>query len=213
MLKDQGYNSISLQNLYQYSLGQFTLPKKPIIFTYDDGYDDVFKNAVPILDKYGFKGSFAIITQYPGTVLGDNTYASWNTIVNAYSDGQEIVSHTQDHFDGSNLKYSNDFITKNLNGSIEDIKNHLGFTTNILIYPYGHYTADYIKIAKSLGFVMGVTVHHGDQINLNNLMETPRIRVHGDEDLKLFQDIIEHKAAKPSVTPQSILSMIKHNKS
>lgn len=190
---EEGYTSIRLEDIYLLSRDKFSLPKKPIVFTFDDGYRDVFLNAIPILKKYNFVGSFAIITQYPGGKQGDNFYASWPEIAAARDAGMEIVSHTQNHFDGKDKKYSINFIAKNLAGSIEDIKNHLGFTANILIYPYGHYTSAEITEAKKLGLVMGLTVHEGDQIDLNNLLEIPRIRVHGKENkenIETFKKIL-----------------------
>jgi peptidoglycan/xylan/chitin deacetylase (PgdA/CDA1 family) len=172
------------------SLGKFSLPKKPVVFTFDDGYKDVFSNAIPILKKYGYTGSFGIITQKPGTIEGNNVYASWYDITLAYQTGNEIVSHTRTHFDGSNLKYNSDFIATELIGSFSDIHDNLGFKTNILIYPYGHYTDKYIGVAKEAGYVMGVTVHEGKLINLDDLMHVPRVRVHGAETLEKFKKII-----------------------
>ena len=189
-LSEQGFTSITLEDIYLYSQGKFALPKKPVVFTFDDGYDDVFLNALPILKQYNFIGSFAIITRYPGEKQGDNFYASWPEIAAAHDAGNEVVSHTQNHFDAHDKKYSADFISQNLAGSIEDIKNHLGFTTNVLVYPYGHYTPAEITTAKSLGFVIGFTIHEGEQIDLNNLMEIPRIRVHGKENIETFKKIL-----------------------
>jgi hypothetical protein len=37
---------------------------------------------------------------------------------------------------------------------------------------------------------MGVTVHFGDTINLDNLMEIPRVRVHGKEDFEMFKKLL-----------------------
>jgi peptidoglycan/xylan/chitin deacetylase (PgdA/CDA1 family) len=189
-LNQNGYVGISLEDIYLFSLGKFTMPKKPVVFTFDDGYQDALVNAPPILKKYGYAGSFAIITQKPGTAAGNNVYAPWQDISQAYNDGNEIVSHTQNHFDGKNPKFSPNYIYQNLNGSIADIKNNLGFTTNILVYPYGHCTDTYIAQAQKAGFVMGVTVHEGKLINLDNLMEIPRVRVHGAETLEEFEKII-----------------------
>ncbi len=189
-LGENNYTSIRLEDIFLYSQNKFTMPKKPVVFTFDDGYDDVFLNAIPVLKKYGFIGSFAIITQYPKMQNGDNFYASWEEIAKALQDGNEIVSHTQNHFDGKNPKYSQNFISQNLSGSVNDIQGHLGFAPRILIYPYGHYTPEYIKLAKQAGFVMGVTVHEGSLINLNDLMQTPRLRVHGNEALERFQRLI-----------------------
>ncbi len=189
-IKEKKYTSIKLENIYEYSIGKFLMPEKPVVFTFDDGYADVFDNALPILKNNGFIGSFAIITQYPKTNSGDNFYASWEQVLEAYKNGNEIVSHTQDHFDGKSKKYTNDFIAKNLSGSIEDIKQNLGFNTRILIYPYGHYTPQYIELTKKAGFVMGITVHSGDIINLDNLMEVPRVRIHGKEDFEKFKKFL-----------------------
>ena len=186
-LFDSGYTSIQLQDLYNFSKGQFRLPKKPVIFTFDDGYRDVFENAIPILKKYGFTGSFGIITQYPHTVSGDNFYASWEQISAAQAAGNEIVCHTQNHFDGLSPKYNSEYIFQNLSGCQQDIVDHLGAVEPILIYPYGRYNESYIKEANRAGIIMGLTVHEGDAINLDDLMEIPRVRVHGKEDFEKFK--------------------------
>lgn len=191
-LAEQGYQSISLKQLYLYKTGNFDLPLKPIIFTFDDGYEDVFKNAVPILKHYDFSGSFAVITQWPGQTQGDNVYASWDEITAAQNQGMEIVCHTQNHFDGSSPKFNSDYVLQNLLGCKKDLAGH-NISTNILVYPYGHYTADYIKLADKAGFAMGITTREGDKINLGNLMEIPRVRVHGAENLGRFKDILVHK--------------------
>lgn len=187
-LHEQGFVSVSLEQVYLASQGKFVLPKKPVVFTFDDGYDDVFTLALPVLEKFGYKGSFAIITQYPqNQKQGDNFYASWEEIKKASENGHEIVSHTQNHFLGKDKKYTADYIYANLSGSRKDIEDHLGKTTRILIYPYGSYTPEYIEQAKKAGFVMGLTVHFGDTIDTKNLMQVPRLRVNGGEDFAKFK--------------------------
>lgn len=188
-IKRQGYSSVTLGQLYLASEGKFDLPKKAIVFTFDDGYTDVFENAVPVLLQNGFTGSFAVVTQFPGTVNGTNSYATWQQITDAHKKGMEIVSHTQNHFDGTSSKYNSDFIFKNLSGARKDLLDH-GIGTNILIYPYGHYNLTYLEEARKAGYVLGLTVHFGLRPDLNNLLEIPRVRVHGGENLQRFQDIL-----------------------
>ena len=192
-LKEHGYQSVKFSDLYNYSLGTAKLPAKPVILSFDDGYQDVFDNAVPVLREEGFSGSFAIITQYPSTHSGTNFYADWNTIKAAADQGMEIVSHTQDHFDGKNPKYTETFILTNLKGSREDIRSHLGYNTDTLIYPYGRYTPKYIELAQQAGFKLGVTVHWGETVDLDNLMEIPRVRVHNTTSLEQFALALEKK--------------------
>jgi len=187
---EQGYKSISLQNLYDYTQGHFVLPTKPVIFTFDDGYDDALTKAVPILKKYGFSGSFAIITSYPGTTLGTNTYASWDKIKQAAEQGMEIVSHTSSHFDANNPQYNFSYMLDDLTNSIKTITQHLNLTTKVLIYPYGHYNDLYQQAALQAGFVMGLTERGSSWIKTNNLMQLPRVRVHGHETLQTLQKIL-----------------------
>lgn len=189
-LAKSGYHSITLEDVNLHAEGKMKLPLKPVVFTFDDGYDDAILNAVPILKKYGDVGSFAIITEWPGTTSGSNTYATWDQIKSAMDQGMEIVSHTQNHFDGTNPSVTREYVLKDLKDSITDLNQHLGIASDLLIYPYGHYNEDYVKAAKEAGFVMGVTVHEGAVINPDQLMEVPRIRVHGHEGLKTFQDIL-----------------------
>ena len=191
-LSEQGFHAITLDDVYLLSQGKFDLPTKPIIFTFDDGYSDVFQNAVAILKKYNYVGSFGIITQWPGITKGTDQYASWAEIGTAQKEGMEIVSHTQNHFDGKNKRYGATYIEKNIAGSIADIKNHVGTTTRELIYPLGHYDARYIVAARQAGIAVGVTEHQRTTIHLNELMELPRIRVRGQKSLKSFKWAVGH---------------------
>jgi peptidoglycan/xylan/chitin deacetylase (PgdA/CDA1 family) len=177
-IHNQGFVSIKLEDIYSYALGSKRLPNKPIIFTFDDGYEDVFKNALPVLEHFGFTGTVALITEFQGTTIGDNTYSDWQAINRALSQGHEMVSHTHTHFDGANKKYTDEFIQNNLKNSLISIEKNTGIKTLTLVYPYGHYTPNYIALAKSIGFKLGLTTKEGSQINLDNLMEIPRLRIH-----------------------------------
>ena len=189
-LSGAGYHSVSLEDLLKFSQGEFKMPDNPIIITFDDGYEDALLNAPPILKKYGFSGSFAIITQFPGIKYGTNVYATWQEIRSAKNQGMEIVSHTQDHFDGSNAKYDDGFILRNLQGARKDLKDNLGVDTQILIYPFGHYTQNYINLAKQAGYEIGVTTRESKQVELDKLMEVPRVRISDATTLPGFKKLL-----------------------
>ncbi len=192
-LKAQGFNSITLENLLSYTKEGFKMPKNPIVISFDDGYEDAILNAPPILKKYGFTGSFAIITQFPGITYGTNKYATWEQIKFAKNQGMEIVSHTQDHFDGTNKTYNESFKLRNLEGSRSDIKSKLGVDTKILIYPFGHYDEAYIQVAKKAGFEMGLTTTEGKIVKLDNLMEIPRVRISNSTTISGFKKLLTEK--------------------
>lgn len=192
-LKSQGFNTITLHDLFEYSLGKFKMPTKPLIFTFDDGYSDVFENAIPALTQYGYVGSFGIITAKVGHVEGNNTYATWDQIKSASDSGMEIVSHTNSHFDGTNPKYSLAYERDDIAQSLKELKSHLNTSTNILIYPYGHYNEQYRQAMHAAGVVMGVTEIHSADVNLSDLDEVPRLRVHGRESLTTFERVINDR--------------------
>lgn len=186
-LKDNGYESVSMNGLYNKIKNEvYKWPKKPVIITFDDGYTDVFENAIPILNKYGYTGTFGIITEFPGQTQGDNFYASWDQIQSAQKEGMEIVCHSQNHFDGSNPKFTSDYIYQNLSGCQKDLIAHLGEAEPYLIYPYGHFTPAYVSQALKSGFVMAFTVHEGSYINTEDLMHIPRVRVNPNQTMEKF---------------------------
>lgn len=185
-LKTEGYQSITTFELSQALKGNFHLPAKPIIITFDDGYQAAFENAVPVLLKNGMRGVFAVITKYPG--LDD--YASWQTISEAHNMGMEIIPHTQTHIDLKNKKYNRAQRFSEIQQSILDIQNNLGSKPVAFVYPYGNYTDDAQDILKASGIEIAFTTKLGLFNSDRDLLLEPRVRVHGVEDIHRFESIL-----------------------
>ena len=60
-LHDEGYSTITLEQLEQYVKGQIPLPQKSIVITFDDGYQNNYTLAYPVLKKYNFHASLFVI--------------------------------------------------------------------------------------------------------------------------------------------------------
>ena len=72
------------------------LPKNSILVTFDDGYEDNYKYAFPLLKKYNVKATIFLNTAYIGT---DPGYMSWNQIREMYESGlADFQLHTHSHF-------------------------------------------------------------------------------------------------------------------
>lgn len=69
-LNTAGYHSISYNDLIRYVYGGTSLPDKPVIITFDDGYENNLILAAPVLEKYGFCAQIALI----GCSIGKTTY-------------------------------------------------------------------------------------------------------------------------------------------
>ena len=69
-LKRLGYTGLSLAELEPYVLGQKT--GRVVGITFDDGYQNVYDNALPVLKKLGFSSTNFIVS---GEIAGQNTWA------------------------------------------------------------------------------------------------------------------------------------------
>src|SRR3989304_4091224 len=59
-LAQNGYTSVSIDQIAAALRGQSGLPPCPVAITFDDGYTSVYSNALPILQQYGLRATFYI---------------------------------------------------------------------------------------------------------------------------------------------------------
>ncbi|HTL39693.1 MAG TPA: polysaccharide deacetylase family protein [Methylomirabilota bacterium] len=198
--KDKGYHTVSLAQVYNHLINQVPLPSKPLVFTFDDGYKDVFDNAIPILEKYNYSGTFAIATD----LLGRPTYAVWDDVLNAQHLGMEIVSHTENHLDLTNSVYSEDDLTREIFGSKQKLEQHLQKPVEFFVYPYGKLNDKVVQMVKAAGYKMAFTTAFGLQVNEQTLLTTPRLRVHGQNGLEKIKKVLEPaRSTNVSVLPDT----------
>lgn len=104
-LKNNGYTTITCRQLVDYMEGKDkNIPAKPILLTADDGKYGVYKNAYPLLKKYGATLSLALIgyeidsaTNNPEARSRSSApYCTWDEIAEMANSGAvEMISHTQ----------------------------------------------------------------------------------------------------------------------
>lgn len=71
-LRLEGYTSISLAELKAFALGEGSLPEKPVLITFDDGYENNYSRALPLLEKYNAKAAFFVIGKSVGKSIYDD---------------------------------------------------------------------------------------------------------------------------------------------
>jgi peptidoglycan/xylan/chitin deacetylase (PgdA/CDA1 family) len=74
---------------------------KYVILTFDDGYKSQYTTVKPILDKYGFKGTFYVVCNYAQKI--DTDRMNWTEIKVLHQQGHDIGSHTMNHADLTQL--------------------------------------------------------------------------------------------------------------
>jgi peptidoglycan/xylan/chitin deacetylase (PgdA/CDA1 family) len=194
-LLSQGYNSITPDQLYSYLTKGTAIPAKSVIISFDDGYADTFDNAVPILEADHLTGMFGIITGLVATKPTSN-YANWQQIISARSAGMAIVSHSYSHPDFAALSASDQNF--NIAKSTVDLTGELGMPPIYFIYPYGKYNSITEQTLKNHGYVMSFTTAYGFVKPGENLLELPRVRVHGTESLQTFMCDVAYVCTRQS---------------
>ncbi len=74
--------------------------KSAFSLTFDDGLLSQIENVNPILNQYGFKGTFYVLPPYlTETLPGIWRYGTWPGFQMMAAEGHEIGSHTMNHYD------------------------------------------------------------------------------------------------------------------
>ena len=92
-LQAQGYTTISMQDFMRAKKGKQELPEKPVILTFDDGYEDNYIVLLPMLEERGMKATVYMVTNS----IGRKGYLSWNQLRDMQNRGIELGSHTANH--------------------------------------------------------------------------------------------------------------------
>lgn len=154
-LKANGYETISMRDFMLAKKGRLTLPEKPIVLTFDDGYKDNYYNMLPILEEFAMKATVYIVTND----IGKEKYLSYNELKDMQSRGVEFGSHTANHLPLTALSREK---------QIEEIKlsklilewNGLN-TIYTFSYPNGAYDENLPQILKENEYLTAVTGEAG----------------------------------------------------
>jgi len=159
-LCDLGYKTVPLEET-------FKPPKaldRKVVITFDDGYEDVYLNAFPILQEYNFTAFVFLITGFVGKHnswdynLGKRRkkHLSWKQIKEMSGCGFGFGSHTVNHPDLT--KIDKRFVEYELRKSKEVLEDKLGKEVSFLSYPFGRYNRFVQQEAKRLGYKRAYTL-------------------------------------------------------
>lgn len=194
-LKENGFKSFTLSELVRLE----NIPEKSVVLTFDDGYEDNFRNAFPLLQKYGFKATiYIVLNRFENNWATDkdldkasnelnNEKMLTNEQIKVMLDSGliEIGSHTLDHV---NLpKLNKEEKERQLIESKKQIENIFAIKCDSFAYPFGFYDEDSVKIVENIGYTNATTTVNGvfDKNRYSNF-EIPRIMISGRQGLFAF---------------------------
>lgn len=181
-LKEHNFNVIALNELISAIQQGKTLPEKTVAITFDDGYNNNYEQAAPILEKFGYPYTIfvnpTLIDEGKGYVMG------WDKLKELASKGALIANHTALH-DYLHIKLKDESdaqwqarIKQDILRSQQRIKEEIGHDYKYLAYPYGEFNNKLQALVKELGFI-GIGQHSG-AVNKNaNFTRLPRFPASG----------------------------------
>jgi peptidoglycan/xylan/chitin deacetylase (PgdA/CDA1 family) len=122
------------------------LPRKAVIVTFDDGYDDNFTNAYPVLRKAGFPATIFVQT----AAVGKPGYLTTEDLRILSDGGVEIGGHTVNH------AFLPDLDEEAMRREIFDCKTALeemiGKPVRLFAYPGGGWNAAAARLVREAGY-------------------------------------------------------------
>ncbi len=182
LIKNLGYNTITIDELNDYLTSNKTIPEKSIVISFDDGYMDNYTYAFPILKELNMKATIFLIT----SGIDDGYYLSSDQIKEMASYGIDFESHTVSHKKLDTLTYEEQL--SELKNSKITLENLLNKKINTIAYPFGAYNEDTIKAAKEANYTLAFTTKYGNIHIGDSLLELNRIYVNTYDTMDTFKE-------------------------
>jgi peptidoglycan/xylan/chitin deacetylase (PgdA/CDA1 family) len=149
-LHDQGYQAVTLDEVMNAWYHGGTLPAKPIVITFDNGYPQQATFGAAVLSQYGWP---AVLNEITANHLTDARIRSLLAI------GWEVDSHSVTHPDLTTLPPAE--LRYQLVASRQFLQKTFGIPVNSFCYPSNRYDAAVIAAVRAAGYTNALTENPG----------------------------------------------------
>lgn len=171
-LKEEGYYFLSPEEAYK-ALTENSLPSQKVVWlTFDDGDEDFYTQAYPILKKYGAKATNNVITSFVEN--GNAANLTLEQMQEMKENGMSFQAHTVTHPDLS--VQTPERQSSEMTGSKSFLDSNLAQDTIALAYPSGRYNDTTLQTAGQ-SYKLAVTTNEGLAEYSDGLLSLDRVRV------------------------------------
>lgn len=183
VLRDKGYTAITIRTLVNTLIYGGDMPERPVVITFDDGNEDIYTTAFPIMQRYGFVGTFYIVANR----VGASTFVNADQLKEMVAAGWEIGSHSYSHID---LTINHDTIWHEMANSRIQLEQKLGVTIKSFAYPFGKTDPTVTQKVQDYGYNnavgLGIYVEH----SWGSLYYLSREEVRASYDMDAFAALL-----------------------
>ena len=175
-LKDSRYNVVKLEDLAEMAKKD-KFPAKTIAITFDDGYENNYINAYPVLEALGLHATIFIIP----AMVGTEGYMTWPQILEmSESKVITIGSHSMTH------PWLPDQPEQKMDSEIQDskraIESHLNKEVSAFSYPLGGFNNNVREKVIKAGYKIAVATNPGKKYPKHDLFAMKRLRISNTSD-------------------------------
>ncbi|MBQ7654342.1 MAG: polysaccharide deacetylase family protein [Clostridia bacterium] len=213
-IKENGYTTVTVNDLLSFVSEKKEIPKKPVMITFDDGFESIKEYVVKLMDEYDMKcvvsvvGSYADMTEQQNDHNVNYAYLDWDEIAQLVKDERiEIQNHSYNlHKNTSKRKGASqcagedfDSYRESLDSDLSKLQNKIyeisGYMPTAFTYPFGSYSKDSTDILVQLGFkaalVCAEVVNKIDTKNTSWLYKIGRFNRSGEYSTESFFEKFE----------------------
>lgn len=203
LLKALDYRVLSMDEVVACLGGQRPIPPRAVALTFDDGYENFYEHAFPILQQYGFP---AMVYLVAGKIGGHADWLAaeghppaalmdWPRIRELRAAGIDFGSHGMRHIRLANQPP--EVLRHELADSRERLQDGLGEAVHHFCYPYGSHDLACLYTAAEAGYQSAVTCQRGRATAGFDPLALPRKAIaFGDDLLGFFWKLAVKHAPK-----------------
>ncbi len=172
-LQVRGYQPVTVAALQDYIADRGTLPSKPILITFDDGYETFYEYGYSVLQKYDYPAVVSIIGKYTdlysSNIEHDLSYGhlSWEQLSEMVASGLvEVGNHSYSlhqneggrkgilQLPKETAQEYQTLLQEDVGALKTILKQELDVSGQIFSYPYGAYTETTQTLLQAMGFTV-----------------------------------------------------------
>ncbi|MFD3454124.1 polysaccharide deacetylase family protein [Streptomyces sp. NPDC058691] len=210
LLGDRGFTPLGTSALASAWREGRALPRRPVLITFDDGYEGVHRHALPVLKGLGFASTLFVSTgwlrgeyEVPGAAL--DTMLDWDQVRELRDAGTEIGGHSHTHPQLDQL--GDKRLWFELLRCREILHDELGAPPASFAYPYGYSTRRVRQAVRTAGY--------GSALAVGNALADPRrqspyalarVTVRRNTGIEEFERLVEGRAIARNFAGDRVLT-------
>lgn len=194
-LKKMGFQNMRMDEL-ELMEPDTKLKSPKVILSFDDGYEDNFTDAFPILKEFGYSAIFYLPYNFIGkddmyprdkkesNLIQHNRIMDWTQIKSIHNAGMEIGSHTLSHQNLTKMNATK--AKKEIFESKNRLEQKLGLKVTSFCYPGGYFNEKHVYWTEKAGYLSACTTANGCYQN-GSKYKIPRIAVLASDTFFIFK--------------------------